>query len=747
MSSFIGRETQVARVISALGNSRVVTITGVGGVGKTRLSLQVAAELLPRYREGAWLVELAPVREPSAVVEAVAAVFRVQGSAGKSLEESLIESLAPKQLLLVLDNCEHVLGSVARLVTKLEQSCSDVSVLATSREGMGIEGEQLLALPPLEAGSAGDDPASLVYTDAVRLFVERARNVKADFALTPINEPAVVEVCQRLDGVPLAIELAAARVIALSPAELLRRLDRRFHVLAGGRRGAVERHATLRAAIDWSYELLSAAEQQLLNRLTVFSGGATLEAIEDVCSGDEVERDLIFDLLANLVARSLVIAEDHPIGTRYRLLETIRQYGEEKLAERDETDAVRLRHATYYADFERRVTEMMQGPDEILWLRQVLAERDNISSAIANAIDLEDASLAVRLVAEHPQLDGTVIAEVNLVPASRVVDLPGASEQPGYARVVMWAAFNAAHSGDHHLVEPLIERAQQANRTEQDPQIESLTCSLRAQAALGAGCYEEATSYYEQAAELARLVGRLGQSATYLAYAVNTILLGGGDISSARGIADRSVQMARESEMPKAISMSLNALALTVIDEDPDRARSLLYQSVRNMAQPGQEISSALITAALVAGRLGDWPLTLALAGRCIRNYRWDIAHLQAATHLAQCSRALAETEPETAAVLYGSAYAAFARANPDHASRRPEAIGTNKRNNFVLGALTEAGAITAATLASDHRRELRAKGAAMTTDEAIAYALNHIDPRFLTGPIDLGPIVEGGHT
>jgi hypothetical protein len=205
--------------------------------------------------------------------------------------------------------------------------------------------------------------------------------------------------------------------------------------------------------------------------------------------------------------------------------------------------------------------------------------------------------------------------------------------------------------------------------------------------------------------------------------------------------------MARESEMPKAISMSLNALALTVIDEDPDRARSLLYQSVRNMAQPGQEISSALITAALVAGRLGDWPLTLALAGRCIRNYRWDIAHLQAATHLAQCSRALAETEPETAAVLYGSAYAAFARANPDHASRRPEAIGTNKRNNFVLGALTEAGAITAATLASDHRRELRAKGAAMTTDEAIAYALNHIDPRFLTGPIDLGPIVEGGHT
>ncbi len=340
VSSFIGRQADVARVTTALTNSRVVTITGVGGVGKTRLAIQVAADLLPRYREGAWLVELAAVRDPGSVVDEVAETFHLTPRSGQSLEDSLIDQLSHKQLLLVLDNCEHVLGSVARLVTRIERKCPGVAVLATSREGMAIDGEQVIALPPLEVGEPGEDIERLIQTDAVSLFVERARQGKAGFALIHANGAAVVEVCQRLDGVPLAIELAAARVIALSPAELVRRLDRRFHVLAGGRRGAVERHATLRAAIDWSYELLSAAEQQLLARMSVFSGGCTLEAIEEICSGDAVDREAVVDLVTGLVARSLVIAEDTGLGTRYRLLETIRQYAEERLADSGETEVL-----------------------------------------------------------------------------------------------------------------------------------------------------------------------------------------------------------------------------------------------------------------------------------------------------------------------------------------------------------------------------------------------------------------------
>jgi predicted ATPase len=220
-------------------------------VGKTRLAVQVAAELLPRYRDGAWLVELAPVRDATNVADAVASAFHVTSLCGQSRKDSLVEMLVPKQLLLVLDNCEHLLTSAARLVSRIEQTCPNVAVLATSREGMAIDGEHLIALPPLDAGTPDDDLELLVQTDAVNLFVERARRVKTDFTLTPQNARAVVEVCQRLDGVPLAIELAAARLIALSPADLLARLDRRFKVLAGGRRGAVGRHATLRAAIDW----------------------------------------------------------------------------------------------------------------------------------------------------------------------------------------------------------------------------------------------------------------------------------------------------------------------------------------------------------------------------------------------------------------------------------------------------------------------------------------------------------------
>ena len=235
-----------------------------------------------------------------------------------------------------------------------------------------------------------DDLERLVTTDAVRLFVERARLVKADFALTDDNARAVAEVCQRLDGVPLAIELAAARVIALSPAQLAGRLDRRFQVLAGGRRGAVERHATLRAAIDWSYELLNSSEQRLLARMAVFPGASALEAIEEICSGDPVERDDVMDLVTGLVSRSLVVAEDSDLGTRFRLLETIRQYGEERLADWSETESLLTRHARFYADLSTRAAEHVYGPEQLVWARQINVERDNIRSALAHAIDAND---------------------------------------------------------------------------------------------------------------------------------------------------------------------------------------------------------------------------------------------------------------------------------------------------------------------------------------------------------------------
>ena len=473
VSSFIGRQAEVARVTAALGDSRVVTLTGVGGVGKTRLAIQVAADLLPRYREGVWLVELAPVTEQGGVAEAVAQIFHPTNRSGQSLEDGLVEILSQKQLLLVLDNCEHVLGSVARLVNRIEQSCPGVVVLATSREGMAIDGEQLIALPPLAAGEPGDDIDSLVHTDAVNLFVERARRVKADFALTDSNARAVVEICQRLDGVPLAIELAAARVIALSPADLLSRLDRRFELLAGGRRGAVGRHATLRAAIDWSYDLLDPAEQRLLARLSVFSGGCTLEATEEVCSGDPVDRSAALDLVTSLVSRSLVIVEDHATGTRYRLLETLRQYSEERLKDFGETKAIRRRHSRFYAELLVAAVK-----DQLTWAighrslvairpddRQIGVERDNIRSGLTNAIEAGDVRRRCRSWRTIPTAIAQTPAEsarCSTVPALRVLDLPGAATHPDYPRVMMVAAYEALDTGDTDRADTLCHQALEA---------------------------------------------------------------------------------------------------------------------------------------------------------------------------------------------------------------------------------------------------------------------------------------------
>ena len=283
---------------TALAEVRTVTVTGVGGVGKTRLALQAAGEALSRFRDGAWWCELAPVRDRNGVTEAVAALFSVTPRAAETVEEALVEFLRHKELLLVLDNCEHLLEPTAHLVNTLGRSCPQLVVLATSREGLGVDGERIIPTPSLAAPPADAALETIVESDAVRLFEERAVAGTAGFELSDENAAAVARVCRRLDGVPLAIELAAARVPAMTPAELAERLDRRFQVLSGGRRGAVERHQTLRAAIDWSYELLSEPEQRLLARLAVFAGGSTLDSAEAVCGDDGIDPDRVFEYLA-----------------------------------------------------------------------------------------------------------------------------------------------------------------------------------------------------------------------------------------------------------------------------------------------------------------------------------------------------------------------------------------------------------------------------------------------------------------
>jgi predicted ATPase/class 3 adenylate cyclase len=733
VSSFIGREPDIARVVAALGESRIATITGVGGVGKTRLAIQVAADLLPRYRDGAWLVELAPIRDATGVGEAVAAAFHLARAGGQSREDSLIELLASKQLLLVLDNCEHLLGSTARLVSRIERSCPGVAVLATSREGMAIEGEHLIALPPLNAGTPEDDPAQLVQTDAVNLFVERTRRVKTTFALTPQNTRVVVEVCQRLDGVPLAIELAAARLIAMSPADLLARLDRRFKVLAGGRRGAVGRHATLRAAIDWSYELLDAAEQVLLARMAVFSGGCTLEAIEQICSGGGVERDDILDLITSLVSRSLVIADDSAGSTRYRLLETIREYAEERLAERGEMDDLILEHARFYAVLAAHAAENGYGPEQLVWARKVMVDRENLRAAVYNAIDIGDAALAIALVIDYPHRHNqatTPMGESLVVPAGRVVKLANAAAEVGYPRALAVAAFEAGVCDDYERAEEFCSLAmnsvQQRSPQRRDPRVEIDVNAARSQIFLARGAFAEATSAYWRAAEVAETHGKAGLSAIYRAYGVSAALVGNVGDQEAASHARTAVALARQSGMPGAIVLSLISMSMTLVGDDPARARALLLESIERAQTPDGEITQSHITACLVAALLRDWRLTLQLVARSMSVWRWNmVAALQAAPFMALCARAIAQDQPEMSALLQGAARTGF-RSNSALNTSRGLSSGAD---HFFVGVMREATEIVDAALGAVRRRELQNQGGAMTTDEAVSYTLANLDP------------------
>jgi non-specific serine/threonine protein kinase len=415
LTSFIGREHELADVQARLADGRLLTLTGVGGCGKTRLALEVARALLDRYSDGVWLVELGPLADPTLVPHSVAAVVGVRESAGQSTVAALAARLRTRRLLLVLDNCEHLLDGCARLVDALLRACPDVRVLATSREALGITGEIDWRVPSLPVPDPRRLPplAELRQNPAVQLFAERAVAAQSPFVLTDRNAHAVAQVCARLDGIPLALELAAARVAALSVDQLAARLDQRFRLLTGGSRAALPRQQTLRATLDWSYDLLSEAERCLLTRLAVFAGGWSLEAAEAVCAGEPLDRTDLVDLLLRLVRKSLVVAEEDPGGIeRYRLLETVRQYARERLVAAGEAEAIHQQHANHFLAYVEA-----QDPEQLLrtrtlqtqQARMLLTERplldhlereqDNLRAALRWWIESLDADRALRQAA------------------------------------------------------------------------------------------------------------------------------------------------------------------------------------------------------------------------------------------------------------------------------------------------------------------------------------------------------------
>jgi predicted ATPase len=580
LSSFVGREKELAEVKRLLENTRLLTLTGSGGCGKTRLALAAAGELVEDFEDGVWLVDLAPLADPSLVPQAVASSLGVREQPGRSPTETLSDYLGSKKVLLVLDNCEHLIQACAELSEALLRSCPELWVLATSREALSLTGEVAWPVPSLSLPELRRllDIESLPQYESARLFVERTAAVKPTFALTEQNAPAVAQVCYRLDGIPLAIELAAARTKVLSVEEISERLDDSFRLLAAGSRTAMPRQRTLHATMDWSHELLSREERVIFRRLAVFSGGFSLEAAESVCVGEDLEWDEVLDLLSQLVDKSLVTGWERGSETRYRLLETVRQYGWEKLSESGETGQVRERHAGYYLALAQEAEAELKGERQVAWLERLEREHDNLRAAMAWLLGRGGSEEAARLgwalwlfwgIRAH-FAEGRRSMEQALSAKGSAAMSASSRAKALYVEGMM-----ANYQGDHLSAEPLVEESLGLFKKLEDRLGTAYALSNAGYVALGQGQYQRAITLIEEAVDLFLEEGEKWGAAIELGF-LAVAWRNRGDHGRAKRLAERGLALSREVGERQTITAALYTLAiLAQAERDHEREGSL----------------------------------------------------------------------------------------------------------------------------------------------------------------------------
>ncbi len=599
---FVGRTDDLERVTAAIDQARLVTLTGMGGVGKTRLALQVAADLTPTYRDGSWIVELGNVTDPANVPEAIRAVLGVKQQADRSTTASIAEYLTTRSMLLVLDNCEHVVAAAAELVEHILASSGASRILATSREGLAVAGERVIAIAPLRTPSL-DDGDSALESDAVRLFLDRAADARDQFRVGPEDLVVLSRVCRRLEGIPLALELAAARVRSLTVVEVLEHLDQRFALLSAGRRNAPDRQQTLRSAIDWSYDLLDPSEQVVLRRLSVFTGGFDLDAARAVVADRDVAAHDVLDLLDQLVSKSLITADVGKTATRYRLLDTIADYGWEKLVAAEENKALIGRHASYYADLSERAGRGLRGPDEARWTELVEVEMENLREALVRSIDAADSDVALRIVAGLAVTGyrvGAPFGELALDAAA----LPDGDGHPCRPFALASGAWTALHLARYDQAASLGDAAVAAARdlalSEARDLVISRCLAVVAAAAATGGDRDRAIRATE---ERQTIVEHLDD-----AYETSQLLTMVGTLFDDIGAAERAMRLARETGNPTMLSYALSVLAILLIGEQPEQARPFLEEALSLASAVGNHEAEALARQALsgVATALGD---------------------------------------------------------------------------------------------------------------------------------------------
>lgn len=569
-SSFIGRQHELDELRSVVSQSRLVTLIGAGGVGKTRLALQAAAELLDGSGEGVWFVDLAPISDPELVPSAVGAVLGVKEEPGRPLSATLLDFLRDRYLLLILDNCEHLVDACAKIVDAVLHTCPNVHILATSREALAIEGERVQRVPSLSLPEVTAAPLSTILEgDAVRLFLNRARERGVELTLSDDNLPAVVALCRRLDGIPLALEMAAARLSSMSLSAIEERLDQRFRLLTGGSRATLPRHQTLRALVDWSFQLLHGSEKAVLCRLSVFVGGFRLEQAEAVGASGRVEEVEVAQLLASLVDKSLVQADAQGTSIRYRLLETIRDFAAEQLAEdRDDTLLVRERHAEIFLRVAEEAAPHLRGDAGLQWRSRLSEEIGNLRAALDFLVSIADAEKALRLafaLDDFWRMEGLYAEGAEELRAALNLE-PGGTPSLLRARALASAGELSRQSGDNTVAAELFDAGMSMARVLDDPGLLALLLIRYAEAALRQNDSEQAAS------------------------------LSGEALTHAHRSGD-------ESHIASSLQVRATALSLA----NPDEARADLKEAFVHAKASGETFREAAI--------LGDWSMLEAASG------------------------------------------------------------------------------------------------------------------------------------
>ena len=775
-TSFVGRAAELAELRSLVsGGSRLVTIAGPGGIGKSRLALQVAAEALDATGDGVWLVELAPVAEPEMVARTVAAVLQVREEPGRPMLDTLAEAVSDRSLLVVVDNAEHVLGAAAKLADVMMRSCPRACLLVTSREPLGVSGEHVFRVPPLAVPPAEvAAPGQLAAFESVQLFAERAVMYRRGFALDDANAAAVAAVCVRLDGIPLALELAAARLGSLSVAEISSRLDQRFRLLTGGSRTALPRHQTLRALIDWSYDLLNPDEQIVLGQLSVFAGGWTLEAAEAVTSSGDAGVWQVLDHLAALVGKSLVLAEEIHGSTRYRLLETVRHYAAERLARRpgSELDETRAAHRDHYLALVETAGLHLRGPDEAVWLDRLEVEFDNIRAALAFSLaDPGNAEPGLRLAGGLRWFcnlrghSGEVLEALDALFERPDARMPTLSR----AKALTASCHLLNHFGDDSMIPTLAGEAIKIARSLGDAAVTADALSQLCWFRLERGDLPAALAQIDEAVGLARTTGDprlvadlLGRRAVFkgeagdldAAFADNQEALAqsraaGDNYRLAITLANLGVYEVAAGELPAArahlqeactladnrgyLNMSVglwqNLGLVDLIDANPRSARQLFLNSLDRARATGVKSSyfhAALLGLALAVGADGDPAVAATLHGVADEHYE------RAGRVFEATEAGLRDRDHAHLRVTLGDAAfeAAYRRGRSlSYADAIAIAVGAAEPDPGVATAVTvpAAGRATADSSAnplSDREREIVALLAGGATDAQIAERL-----------------------